>query len=128
MTGEVDDPAEIIATAAVCVNPMQAGAGMQNKLLEYLAMAKPVVATSIANEGIGAEPGREVVIADGAGDFAAAVVALLHDEKERQRLGRAAREYVLRDWTWEKHFLTLEADMAEQVRGNASPLPGDRPH
>ena len=128
VTGEVDDPADAIANAAVCVNPMQAGAGMQNKLLEYLAMAKPVVATSIANEGIGADPGTDLVIADDAADFAAAVVALLHDEKKRQRLGRAAREYVLRDWTWEKHFLNLEADMGEQVRGNASPLPSDRPH
>ena len=116
VTGEVDDPAEILANAAVCVNPMQAGAGMQNKLLEYLAMAKPVVATSVANEGIGAEPGSDLVIADDAADFAAAVVALLHDEKKRQQLGSAAREYVLRDWTWEKHFLNLEADMGEQVR------------
>ena len=115
VTGEVDDPADFIAAAAVCVNPMQAGAGMQNKLLEYLAMAKPVVATSVANEGIGARPGEDLTIADDAKDFAAAVVGLLRDPHRRRQLGHAARAYVLRDWTWESHFLKLEADMREQL-------------
>ena len=121
VTGEVRDPADFIASAAVCVNPMQAGAGMQNKLLEYLAMAKPVVATSVANEGIGARPGDDLAIADDAADFAAAVVALLRDPERRWRLGQAARAYMLRDWSWEGHFLKLEADMAEQLgRPNSS--------
>ena len=115
VTGEVDDPADFIASAAVCVNPMQAGAGMQNKLLEYLAMAKPVVATSVANEGIGARPGEDLAIADDAEDFGTAVVGLLRDPDQRRQLGQAARAYVLRDWTWEGHFLKLEADMREQL-------------
>ena len=115
VTGEVDDPADFIASAAVCVNPMQAGAGMQNKLLEYLAMAKPVVATSVANEGIGARPGEDLAIADDAEHFGAAVVGLLRDPDRRRQLGQAARAYVLRDWTWEGHFLRLEADMREQL-------------
>ena len=115
VTGEVPDPADYIAGAALCVNPMQAGAGMQNKLLEYLAMAKPVVATSVANEGIGARPGDDLAIADTAADFGAAVVALLRDPERRRQLGQAARAYVLRDWSWEGHFLQLEADMERQL-------------
>jgi hypothetical protein len=56
ITGEVPEPAQYIAHATVCVNPMQAGADMQNKLIEYLALGKAVVATPIANEGVGAPP------------------------------------------------------------------------
>ena len=115
VTGEVPDPAEYLARAAVCVNPMQAGAGMQNKLLEYMAMGKAVVATPVANEGVAARPGRELLIAGEPDLFAAAVVSLLRDARRRKALGEAARARVLRDWTWESHFLKLEADFVEQL-------------
>ena len=117
VTGEVDDPARYLANAAVCVNPMQAGAGMQNKLLEYFAAGKAVVATSVANEGIGAKPGQQVVIADTPADFASAIATLLRDPQLRQRVGSAARYYVLAEWSWESLFLKLEADMVRQLDG-----------
>lgn len=109
VTGEVADPAAEMAAAAVCVDPMQAGAGMQNKLLEYFAAGKAVVATPVANEGIGAVPGRHFLAADGADEFAAAAGRLLRDAALRQRLGAAARSHVLREWSWERHFGRLEA-------------------
>ena len=115
VTGEVPNPADYIGQATLCVNPMQAGAGMQNKLLEYMAMAKAVVATTVANEGIGALRDREILIADDPEEFAASVVSLLHDPERRKRLGEAARARVTRDWGWETHFLRLEADMMEQL-------------
>ena len=116
VTGEVPDPADYIGRATLCVNPMQAGAGMQNKLLEYMAMAKAVVATPVANEGIGALCDREILIAHDPVGFSAAVVSLLRDPDRRKRLGEAARARVTRDWSWETHFLRLEADMMEQSR------------
>ena len=122
VTGEVADPADHVARAAVCVNPMRAGAGMQNKLLEFLAMAKPVVATTVANEGIGAKPNRDLAIADDAADFAAEVVALLGDAERRRRLGRAGRAFALRHWTWEAHFLKLEGHMARACEDAATRL------
>ncbi len=120
VTGEVPDPADYIRRATVCVNPMQAGAGMQNKLLEYMSMGKAVVATSLANEGIQARPGGEILIADGADEFAAAVVSLLRDDKRREALGRAARARVIRDWRWEGRFLELESDMVQHVGPSAT--------
>ena len=120
VTGEVPDTAAYISRATLCVNPMQAGAGMQNKLLEYMAMAKAVIATSVANEGIGARPGKEIIIADGADEFAAATVSLLGDAVRRAALGRSARTFVRRDWNWEVHFLKLEADMFEQLFGGSA--------
>ena len=108
VTGEVADPADAIGEAAVCIDPMQAGAGMQNKLLEYFAAGKAVVATTVANEGIRATPGEHLLVADDGAAFAAAVGRLLADAALRHKLGAAARDYVLREWTWERHFLRLE--------------------
>lgn len=108
VTGTIPDPSIPIAEAAVCINPMQAGGGMQNKLLEYLATGKPVVATTVANEGINARAGEHLLVADAPEEFASAVVSLLRSEQMRTHLGRAAREFVLKNWTWEVHFMELE--------------------
>ena len=84
-------------------------AGMQNKLIEFMAMRKAVVVTTVANEGIRATPGDHLVIADDAQSFPDAVLALLADPARRDSLAEAARNYILGHWTWEAHFLTPEA-------------------
>jgi polysaccharide biosynthesis protein PslH len=107
VTGTVPDVGVLIRSAQVCVNPMLAAGGMQNKLIEYMACSKAVVASSVANEGIRA-PAGTLIVADTADDFADAVIRLLRDPEVATRLGAAARQYVLSQWTWEKHFLDLE--------------------
>ena len=71
VTGTVEEPADWIARAAVCVAPIRAAAGLQNKLLEAMAMAKAVVATPEANEGIRAPEGEAVLLAREPAAFAA---------------------------------------------------------
>jgi glycosyltransferase involved in cell wall biosynthesis len=107
VTGTVVDIGDYIRRAAVCINPMHAAGGMQNKLIEYMACGKAVVATSVANEGIGA-PLNALVIADDAETFADKTIGLLLDLAEAKQLGRAARDYVSREWTWERQFEKLE--------------------
>lgn len=114
ITGTVEDPAALMRLAAVCINPMQAGGGMQNKLIEYMASEKAIVATSVANEGILAPPNC-LVVADSPEDFAKAVIVLLEDRGRARELGRRARAHVLANWTWEAHFLKLEDEMARLV-------------
>ncbi len=111
VTGEVRDPADHIARAAVCIDPVQAGAGMQNKLIEFMAMQKPIVATTVANEGIGALPDDHLILADDPADMAAAVLDLFAEPDRAARMGAAARSFVQETWTWEAHFLRLEAEM-----------------
>lgn len=125
VTGTVSDVGVLIRSAAVCVNPMLAAGGMQNKLIEYLASGKAVVASSIANEGIRA-PHNAVVVADDPKDFAAAVVRLLVDQAEAAALGLRAREYVLANWTWEKHFLDLEQVFFDALDANGDAPDADR--
>ncbi len=115
VTGEVRDPADYIAPAAICIDPVQAGAGMQNKLIEFMAMAKPVVATTVANEGIGATPGVHLVLADDPAAMADEILALFDDDARRTALGDAARRFVEKSWSWEAPFLTLEAAMRQAI-------------
>jgi len=114
VTGTVPDVGVMIRSATVCINPMLAAGGMQNKLIEYMACAKAVVATTIANEGIMA-PADTLRVADDAGGFAQAVIDLLKTPHETLALGRAARAYVVENWTWEAHFLKLEAAFQDAV-------------
>lgn len=110
VTGTVPDTGDWIARAAVCVAPIRAAAGLQNKLLEAMAMARPVVATPEANEGIGAVDARHLWLAREPRAFAEAVLALLADRQRAEALGRAARAFVEAHWTWEGPFLALERE------------------
>jgi polysaccharide biosynthesis protein PslH len=121
VTGTVPDVGVLIRSAQVCVNPMLAAGGMQNKLIEYMACGKAVVASSIANEGIRA-PGHALIVEDDAEAFASAVLRLLEDPAAAASLGAAARDYVLANWTWEKHFLDLEDEFRTALQAKRYPL------
>jgi sugar transferase (PEP-CTERM/EpsH1 system associated) len=104
VTGEVPDVYDWLLRAEVGVAPLRIGAGMQNKLVQAMASELPVVATSVANEGIGATPEAHLLLRDAPEAFAGAVVDLLRDGEARARLGGAARAFVEGHWTWEAHF------------------------
>lgn len=125
VTGTVPDIGVFVRSAAVCINPMGAAGGMQNKLIEYMASAKAIVATSIANEGIRA-PADTLCLADAADDFADAVIDLLDNPGKALALGRRARAYVVENWTWEAHFLKLEAAFRESIATRAEMAPQPR--
>ena len=108
VTGTVEEPADWIAKATVSVAPIRAAAGLQNKLLEAMAMAKPVVATTVANEGIGAKPDIDLILADSPTDMAQAILALMASADRREKLGQNARRYIEDMWTWAGPFLQLE--------------------
>jgi glycosyltransferase involved in cell wall biosynthesis len=114
--GEIDDPLPYLAAASVCISPVQAAAGMQNKLLDYFRAGKAVVATTAANEGIGAPPARVIRLADRPEAFAAHILHLLDHPAERQELGRAARAFVENGWSWEAWFAKLEQAIEATVR------------
>ena len=100
MTGFVEDVRPYIAGAAVYVVPLLTGGGTRLKVLEAMAMGKAVVSTTLGCEGIHAQPGRDVVLADKADDFATQVLALLGDEARRDELGGAGRTFVEQHFEW----------------------------
>ncbi len=108
VTGRVPDLRPYMGRAEVALAPIRIGAGLQNKVLEGMSMGLPMVITPVANEGIRAVHGENVVVADGPEAFADETVALLGDPERRRRLGLAAREFIVRHWSWETHFAEQE--------------------
>ena len=107
VTGTVPDVRPYLAHATVAVAPLQLARGIQNKVLEAMAMARPVVATPQAFEGIHATPGRDLLVADGPKRFAEAVAAVL--DGEHPALGQAARAAVLAGHDWNATLAPLDA-------------------
>jgi sugar transferase (PEP-CTERM/EpsH1 system associated) len=108
VTGFVEDIRASIATADVCVAPLRVARGIQNKVLEAMAMAKAVVATPEAVEGISEEGAQQVMVADTAEQFAKAIVHLLRAESARLALGTGARAAMERSYSWENNLQKLE--------------------
>lgn len=115
VTGEVDSVYTWLRRAAVGINPLRAGAGLQNKVLEGMACGLPMVITSVANEGIKAVPGTHVLVADTAADFSEKVLRLLLNPEDRQTLGERARHFIEGNWSWEVHFRRLERFLEERA-------------
>ena len=108
VTGEVDEIYPWLRRASVGVDPLRAGAGLQNKVLEGMACGLPMVVTPVANEGIKAEPGVHLLTADTPSTFASKVIQLLGNADLRRRIGAAGRRFIEEHWTWQRHFHRLE--------------------
>jgi sugar transferase (PEP-CTERM/EpsH1 system associated) len=100
VTGHVPDVRPYLAHATAAVAPLRIARGIQNKVLEAMAMARPVVLTAAALEGIAAVPGQEVLLAETPDAFAKACCAVM-DDARAAALGAAARARVLRDHDWD---------------------------
>lgn len=101
VTGYVDDVRSYIAGACVCVVPLRIGGGTRLKVLEAMAMGKPIVSTSLGCEGFeGLVSGRELSIADTPEEFAQQVIELLDDAPRQERLGQAGRRFVEEQYDW----------------------------
>jgi len=109
VTGFVDDVRTYVARAHVCVVPLRIARGVQNKVLEAMAMGKAVVGTAQAMEGIRATLGEDAIAADGAGVFAAAVIDLLKSPQRAALIGGNARRCVERGYSWRTNLSGFDA-------------------
>lgn len=100
VTGAVIDVRPWLAGADLVVAPLTIARGVQNKVLEAMAMARPVLATPEAATGIPAREGQELVIASGADALARAALSLLHDKVRAATIGQSARAFVLEKCGW----------------------------
>ena len=107
VTGTVPDVRPYIHHADICVAPLRIARGIQNKVLEAMAMARPMVVSPQALEGIDAVPGRELQLADGAPAFIAALSAML--AAPDTSLGAAARAKVQQEYSWPSKLARIEA-------------------
>lgn len=106
VTGRVADVRPYLAHADVVVAPLRIARGIQNKILEGMAMAKPVVTTAQGLEGIDARPGRDLLVAHTAAAFADAARQALRPES--RDLGTAARRLMESSYSWEGRLAPLD--------------------
>lgn len=116
-TGYVDDIRPVILQSWINIVPLRFGGGTRLKILESLALGTPVVTTSKGMEGLDLIPGRDLLVADTPEDFAATVLCLLQDSKQRESLSRNGRQAISAKYDWQiigPHF----NDFVEQVAKN----------
>jgi len=99
ITGSVPDTRPYFADADIYVIPLQSGGGTRLKVLEAMAMKKPIVSTTMGCDGYPLTPGHEAILADDPAQFAQAVIDLLNDPERRKALGEAGFVLAQRyDW------------------------------
>lgn len=108
VTGRVPDVRPFVAAADVAVAPVRIARGVQNKVLEAMAMGRPVVATHAAWSGIDAEPGRDLIVRDSDEAFAAGIEEILADETLASRLGENARRQIEARYGWPAQLARLD--------------------
>jgi sugar transferase (PEP-CTERM/EpsH1 system associated) len=106
VTGQVIDVRPYLAHSKCVVAPLKLARGVQNKILEALAMAKPVVATPQAAEGISAQPGKEILLASDEREFALMVFAAASGTYPD--IGTNGRKRIEEDYRWERSLALLD--------------------
>lgn len=118
ITGFVDDMRTYYNKAQVVVVPLRIGGGTRLKILEAMAMNKPIVSTTIGAEGIAVDAGENISLADEPADFANATIRLLKDETERRRLAENGKRLATDIYDWQAISERLAESYEEVVRSN----------
>ncbi|MCS3783594.1 glycosyltransferase [Salinibacter ruber] len=109
--GEVDHITDAVQGACAGVCPMRVGAGLQNKVLEYMAMELPAVVSPMGLEGIEAAPGKQVLVSESASEMVDDILQLYRDEEYRTSVGCQGRLFVENHHQWECTLAPLVEDI-----------------
>jgi len=109
VTGYVDDVRISYAQSKILVAPMQISIGLQNKLLEAMAMRLPCVTSSLANNAVGALHGHEIMVADSPNQYAASILELLGNEEKYKQIAVNGYKFTLNKYNWKNTVAILES-------------------
>ena len=112
VSGTVPDVRPYLQHAAVVVAPLRIARGIQNKILEAMAMGRPVVASTECAGPIAARVGDELLVATTAEQFVAQIERLLANPDDGARVGAAARQRVVDDYSWQAHLSGIDSYLA----------------
>jgi len=101
VTGFVEDPYEYLEKAKIIIAPLRFSAGIQNKILEPMALRKVVVTTSKGVRGISGEDKKHFIVADGKQEIAKKILDLISNEPKRKEIGNNARELIKQKYRWD---------------------------
>jgi sugar transferase (PEP-CTERM/EpsH1 system associated) len=109
VSGWVPDMRECYAAARIFIAPMQLGTGLQNKLLEAMAMKIPCITSPLAHQALKARAGEEILVAGTPAEYAAHIISLLGDPPVAGSIAEKGHEFVLRNYSWERETAKIEA-------------------
>ncbi len=124
VSGTVPDVRPYLQHAAVVVAPLRVARGVQNKVLEAMAMARPVVVAAACARVLDAVAGTELLSAESADDFVQQIDALLQAPDQARRIGAAARERVLQSFSWAAHLSRIDRSLNALPAFNRPPFGG----
>lgn len=119
VTGTVPDVRPYLQHAAVVVAPLRLARGIQNKILEAMAMGRPVVAAETCVSAMRVVPGQDVLSAGDADDHVRQVLALLAEPARAAAIGAAGRRCVVEAYSWAAHLQTLEHHLQRTLKAQA---------
>ncbi len=108
VSGWVEDIREAYQDGQIFVAPLRAGSGQQNKILEAMALGRLCLTTPMVNNAIGAEPGKELLLAEGAQAFASQIRTALSQPRLCQAVAEAGQSFVRSHFSWEESTRKLE--------------------
>ncbi|MCY2982733.1 MAG: TIGR03087 family PEP-CTERM/XrtA system glycosyltransferase [Planctomycetota bacterium] len=108
LVGAVEDVRPFIAAADVVIAPLKIARGIQNKVLEAMSMAKPLVLTTLAAQGIDAVSDKHYIVADTAEDWVENLAELARCPEARHQMGEVAREFVELEFNWNTCLAPLD--------------------
>lgn len=126
VTGYVDRVQPYVTGSSVFVAPMRIARGLQNKILEAMAMGVPVVTSPLGYEGIIATPARDLFVESEPEQFAAKVVLLIKDPELRQQMARNGRLVIETSYQWAKNLAAMESVIAAKADPLSPKLAGHR--
>jgi glycosyltransferase involved in cell wall biosynthesis len=115
VTGWVEDIRHSYAKGKVFLAPMTIGTGLQNKLLEAMAMKLPCVTSELANNSLGAVKDKEILVGNGNQEFAEHVIKLLNDEQFYQTIAENGYQFVINNFNWQKTSQRLERIILSKI-------------
>lgn len=115
VTGWVDDMKEYYAKSRVFIAPMLIGTGLQNKLLEAMAMNLPCITSKLAGDALRAEDGKEILIGNSAKEFAAHIINLLDNEDLSKSIAKEGNRFVEENYNWQVFGQKLEEILKEAI-------------
>jgi len=120
VTGRVDDVRPFLKKGRVFICPVRLGGGFRGKILEAMAIGRPVVSTTLGAEGVPAQQRENIILADKPEEFAQGILDIMTDDTLFEKIRRNARKLVEEKYAWEKGVEIMEGVLEKMLKETPS--------
>ncbi len=117
ISGWIDDMKDAYAQSRIFIAPMRIGTGLQNKLLEAMSMRLPCITTTLANNPLGAEENKEILVGNNEQELANHIITLLTDKEKADSIAQNGYDFVHRVYDWNEATRIMELEMRDVELG-----------